>query len=242
MKSLNNKSLYILLICLLFSACKKSEDDKVSIEKTLSSFTILNLQSSFDVYLVQDTLFKIIIEGDEKIVTKINLSYNDSILTIKNDAKLSWLSPKNNKIKLTIHLNGLKKIIADETCYITSQNTLKADELGIIMSSKLNEADLTIDCNTFYYWNNQPCGGRLRLHGRTYQLKVWNFALMAVDAADLNADRVLVENSSKGDCRVKALSEIEYSIFGEGNIYLYGNPNSINLKEITSTGKFIRIY
>ena len=241
MKQAITNTFYILLICFFLSACKKSEEDQVSIEKTLTFFNVLNLQSSFEIYLIQDTVFRIRIEGEGKIVNNINISYMDSILTIKNDSKLSWLNPKNNKIKLFIHLNELKKIIVDETCNITSQNTLTTDELGIIMSSKLNEAELTVDCNTFYYWNNQPCGGKLKLHGKTNQLKIWNFALMAVDASDLSANRVLVENSSKGDCRIKAISEIEYSIFGEGNIYLYGNPADIIQKAVTSSGQFIRI-
>ena len=108
------------------------------------------------------------------------------------------------------------------------------------MASKLNEAVLQLNCTTFYYWNNHPCGGKLTLSGTVQNLRIWNFALMSVEAKDLTAYDALVENSSQGDCEVTVTGKLEYSIKNSGNIYLHGHPPQIVLKEKTSTGELIQ--
>ena len=150
------------------------------------------------------------------------------------------MHPSNNKIKVRLHTNGLHMIQANETCNIRSTNALTSDEIGMIMTSKLNEADLQLDCNTFYYWNNFPCGGKITLSGQVNDLKLWNVALMAVDAKALTCQTALVENASKGDCKLTCLQQITCALKGEGNIYLWGNPPSITVTEQSASGKLIK--
>ena len=85
----------------------------------------------------------------------------------------------------------------NESCEVSNLGTLKGIELGITCASKLNEAKLNLDYSTIYYWNNFPCGGKLELSGTCTFLKIWNFALMQVDAKNLITNHVLVENSGK---------------------------------------------
>jgi hypothetical protein len=209
------------------------------IEKPLGEFDSLELNSVFDVYLIQGTENSIKIEGAKKILENIDYTITNNTLTIINNYKGNWIHPKNNKIKLTITVNQISKISANETCNIKTVNTLISDEIGLILTSKLNEATLDIQCNTFYYWNNFPCGGRIKLSGTTNELKLWNVALMAIDAYELIANNVLIDNASKGDCKVNASQSLTYSIKGEGNIYVKGNPATIVKVEESSTGKLI---
>jgi hypothetical protein len=102
-------------------------------------------------------------------------------------------------------------------------------------------ADLELNCNRFYYWNMAPSGGLLTLRGNTRELIIWNFALMSVDANNVTTDYAFVENHSKGDCKVFVRDKLDYSIYGEGDIYLSGEPNQINLIERTSTGRLIQL-
>ena len=62
---------------------------------------------------------------------------------------------------------------------------------------------------------------------------------MSVDAKNLVSNVVSIENSSKGDCRINCIQKLTYSIKGEGNIFLSGDPTELLKIEETSTGKLI---
>ena len=160
-------------------------------------------------------------------------------MTLLNNFKGNWIYPKKNKITVKLTVNNLSRINANETCNIRTLNTLTGNEIGLVMTSKLNEATFAVDCNSFYFWNNFPCGGKINLSGTTNELKLWNVALMSVDAKNLVSNVVSIENSSKGDCRINCIQKLTYSIKGEGNIYLSGDPTELLKIEETSTGKLI---
>jgi hypothetical protein len=98
---------------------------------------------------------------------------------------------------------------------------------------------LDLDCETFYFWNNFPCGGKVTLSGNTNILKIWNVALMAVDASKLHTSTALIENASKGDCKIFSTQSVTYTLTGEGNLYVKGNPAEIIKMEESSTGTLI---
>ena len=220
------------------NSCKKSMNSTI-IEKSLEEFDTVTFNSSFEVFLIQGTENKIKIEGAERIIDNIDFTIKNNTLTLKNSFKHGWLHPSKNKIKVYLTVNQLSRINANETCKIQSINTLIGTEIGLVFTSKLNEATLDLNCNTFYYWNNFPCGGKVTLSGTTNELKIWNVALMAVDAQNLVSNYVLVNNASKGDCKFTCLQTLDYSITGEGNIYVSGNPSSIIKSGESSTGKLI---
>ncbi len=232
--------LYIALIIgfVGINSCKKSMDSKV-IERALGEFDTVTFNSSFEVFLIQGTENKIKIEGAERILENVDFSIEKNTLIIKNGFKRGWVHPSKNKIKVYLTVNQISRINANETCTIQSVNTLIGNEIGLVFTGKLNQATLDLNCNTFYYWNNFPCGGKVTLSGNTNELKIWNVALMAIDAEHLISNYVLVNNASKGDCKLTCLQTLDYSISGEGNIYVSGNPSSIIKSGESSTGKLI---
>jgi hypothetical protein len=230
--------LSLIFAAFFMNACKKSMAS-TSIEKSLIEFDTISLQSVFEVYLTQGTENSIRLEGAEKIIEDIDVKIEKNTLSLENKFKGNWIHPKNNKVKVYITTNGLARINSYETCNIKTTNTLLGNEIGLVMTSKLNEATLDLNCNSFYFWNNFPCGGKVVLTGTTYELKLWNYALMSVDASGLVSSVATIDNFSKGDCSVNCLQKIMYSIRGTGNIYLQGNPPEMIKMEESSTGKLI---
>lgn len=235
-----NKAYPAILLVLLIS-CEKgfNGDDLVIKEQELPVFKEIELHSVFNVYLVQDSIYSIRITGNSDFVEQTDIIVTDGVLRIENMYNMKWLRPRDNKVTLYITADSLRKISAVQTCYIETVNPIRSDEFGIILMSKLNQAKLELNCNKFYYWNSFPCGGRLTLTGSANWLKISNCALMAVDASDLYAESAAVKNSSKGICRIRVHNRLEYSICGEGDIYLYGTPNEVIAGEITSSGKLV---
>lgn len=227
---------YISLIVLVFLlwSCKKNNPEG-SIYNDLGDFAEIQLSSNFDVYLIEDTVFSIEIKGFQKSISKVEYSIVSGILKIDNKQKYKFTHPKTNKVTLYIHSKPLQKLTSNETCYIRTVNPITSNDFGLVFKSKANFAELELAGNIFYYWNNFPCGGKLILSGSTNELKIWNTAILSVDAKSLTANYAIVENSSKGLCEVNVINKLEYSLLGDGNIDLYGNPPIKN--EIAKTGK-----
>jgi len=236
---MKTKFIFILACFIFFNSCKKDGDELVERKEPLPFFSKVQMHSTFDVYLIQDTVFSIKFVGAKKMIDDLTYTITDSTLSISNDFNPKWLNPKISKPAVYISCNNIEQVTLNEACMLRTVNPITSPNFGLIAANKLNEADLELNCQTFYYWNNAPCGGKITLRGNCTNLKIWNFALMAVDAKNLTASYALVENWAKADCHVKAIDKMEYSILGKGNIYLYSTPTELIEKQVTSTGKLI---
>lgn len=233
----------ILLLIIFSSACEEQDQEQLSYYQTLSPFNIIELNSVFDVFLIQDTLFALKIVASEKVVKNIAFTVQDGILRISNESNGKWLAPKDNKVTLYITSDLLTEIRPNATCFITTVNPIITDDFTIIMGHRprLARIDLALNCKSFLYWNNHQCGGKVNLSGNAENLLVYTFALMSFDASQLTARYAQVENNSKGDCEVFVTDMLDYSIRGVGNIYLGGNPREVVLHERTSSGQLIHL-
>lgn len=219
-------------------SCSK-EDEKIHKIIATEAFHTIHLNAAFEVELVEQDTYGIEILGVEDFVNKTQFNIQDSTLSIKNDRKYKWTDPSNNTIKLLIKGKGIKALYANESCVIRSLNPITTREFGIVLASKANTADIWVENDVFYYWNNFPCGGKLSIRGNTSELKLWNFAIMSIDASALIAQYGIIENSSKGDCIVNISESMDYKIEGEGNIVLIGNADA-NDKGSSNSGILIR--
>jgi len=235
------KYFYLIIFLPVLLSCEKNiyDDEPATRQVDLPVFKEIELHGVFNVYLTQDTSYTIKITGNKDFVEKTIITVGDNILQVENDYRLKWLRPNDNKVSLYISADSLGKISAFETCYIETVNAIKSEEIGLIFMSKLNQAQLELDCNTFYYWNNFPCGGKLTLTGSSKNLNILNCGLMSVDASNLYTDNAKVYNFSKGICKVRVINRLEYNIYGEGDIYLYGTPKQVIEGEITSSGRLV---
>lgn len=239
MRTMVNKR-FLMGFFLLLTSCSDYEPTTNITE--LPAFDQVHLNSVFNVFLIQGDSYSIRIEADEEVAPHISFEVKDGILTVENNHKLKWLTPRASKVSLYITAVALSGITVNETCSIQTLNTLSADRFFIVMAPapKLTEINLDLDCNEFYYWNNHQCGGKVSLKGRTRKLILYAFALITIDAKALAAEFALVENNSKGNCEIFVNQQLEYSIRGEGDIILYGNPAEILLEEDISSGQLIQ--
>lgn len=221
------------------SGCSEDANLKETVKYDLQAFKEIELNDAFDVYLYQDSIYSIEIEADQDFINSVEYSVKDSVLTVDYASGKRWRNPKINKVKLTIRGNQPRKLQANESCFIRTGNAIVSDEFGLVLFGKLNQAELQLDGRVFYYWNNHPCGGKVKLTGKTDQLKLWNFAIMQVDASGCESRYGLVENYSKGDCKIRVTEKLDYSLQGEGNIRLTGNPQ-LQMLQQTSTGLLIQ--
>ena len=236
-----NKSVVIWLLPLSLLSCDRSFET-VTITRELPAFDQIMLNSSFLVYISEEPLHRITIEAAEDIAQKTTVGVNNRILAVQSKFKSQWLRPDDNKIILRISLPSLKLISVNESCLVVTITPITSDSLTMFFKTKLNEARIDLDGSIFESYNEFPCGGLLTLTGNSPRITIWNDALMTVDAQDLVAVDALVQNGSKGSCKVRVTNRLDYSIRGEGNIYSYGIPARVVEGEVSSTGRLIFRY
>jgi hypothetical protein len=233
--------IYIYTFCavLFLASCQKEGVISGNEEKT-TEFSKIEVDGSFDILLSDDSVFSVQFEADRAFFDALSFEVRDGILRISDGKSPRWRNPEAKKPLVRIHGHDLREIKLLETCFLKSETPIKSDELGLVAVSKLNMADIEIDCRVFYYWNSHPCGGEIKVRGTTDELKIWNFAIMKVDASACRTRYAWVENSSKADVLVDVQEQIDFAIGGKGNIYVKGNPEKVvELKPATDEGELI---
>lgn len=228
----------ISLLFILFS-CNK-EKHQIVIEDDLPAFDSVLINSSFNVHLVEDSVYSIRVEGDDRYLENLHYEVTNNTLEIKIESGTKFLTPTRNQVDLYIHSKPLSLVVANSTCDVRTDNPITSDEFGLVLKSKANQATLDLDCKTFYYWNNYPCGGKLTLSGQAEEVKIWNWAIMTVDAAALKTKYALVENGARNSCAITVTEKLDYKITGEGDIFLYGSPAIIQNNGVEGTGHLIQ--
>jgi hypothetical protein len=228
----------VLIFSGIISSCSKEYEETVK-RVGLTEFSYIEVNAAFDILLNETDSFYLEIAGDKQVVENVHYEVRGDTLYIENLSKWQWVSPKNNVPTITISSDHFTRLVANETCYTRTLTPITSDVFGLIMKSKANTASLELACRNFYFWNNFPCGGLLRLEGTVQNLTLNNFAIMRIEAKDLVAARATVNNYSKGNCSVYVTNKLEYSIHGLGDIYLYSQPAEIINNGVTSTGEFI---
>lgn len=224
---------------IVLASCNKEKLDTKVFQ--LLPFVEVEINDTFEVELQEDSIFYIEVIGDEKLIDYVEYNVDNQKLILSNSKRFKWIQPTKNKTRIVIHSFPLSKVVASESCFITTNNPITSQEFGLVVGGKLNEAKLELNCDEFYFWNSFPCGGTLELSGTTREVKLWPVALFAVDAINLEASYGNIINKSKGNIAVRVNDKLDYSIQNEGNIYLSGNPAEINEVELSSSsGKLLR--
>lgn len=231
--------LFSLGLILLLPGCGKEDVMDIHLTHTLPPFTEIEILSVFDVDLIEGDDFTLEIIGRKDIAEGVTFAVEAGVLRIDHGFGNLWLSPGDNKIKLVITAKGYTRLFAKQTCFLRTLNPITTPSFTLTLGSKLNFADIELDCDLFVYYNTGPTGGQVKLRGTTEHLHIYVGSLMGVDARDVISNYTLVETGSKADVHVQAMTSLHYSITGTGDIYLWNKPAEIIPGEITSTGRLI---
>lgn len=240
-----NKNPFWLLIttCLLAfltGACSV-EDNREFREISVSPFEKLSVDGVMEVVLEQGAGNFVRIEGYPWVLNDVEVKSGDGALEITYKMNGKWLSPKGNKVVVTVGFRDLKVIDAYSSASFRSKGRITGDALRFVFQGtpRIGEFDLDLDLNYFSYWNSHLAGGRMNLSGRVGQLDLYLFSTMSVNAKNLSAESVLIKTWSLGDTRLNISNKIVYGLYGAGNILVSGRPGNVVLLERKSTGNLI---
>jgi hypothetical protein len=236
----------MIILSALWS-CQKTKDcfsnagKEISVEYDLEEFDTLIVNNVFFISLIQDSVNFIEITGYEDFVNATQYTVFNNCLILDNCHRCPFVKPDKNKVSIKLHTNKISRITLNEASDVRCLNTLvHENEIGLIVNSKYNEADLKLDVKTFYYWNTHLNGGKILVSGKGENMKLWNSSLGSVDARAFSCERAFIWTNSKTDCYINASHLIDADILNTGNLYFMGNPDTLVDYGENATGRLIR--
>ncbi len=238
----------IAIITTTLFSCKKStpldcfkSTGKITEEKrNTGTFNTVILNDNVNLHLTQGNENKITVKAGKnlikKIVTEIN---NDTCLEISNLNSCNWT--RNYKIPVDVYLTfkELADIEYHSTGNIDNTDTLTVDSLVLNVREGAGTINLVVDSKKIYS-NIHRGTATIELSGKSLLLFVYSADFGLVDNRNLKAQHVYLRSETGNNIYVNAVQLIDATINGIGNVYYYGNPQSVS-RNGTGSGKLIHL-
>ena len=233
----------IISFVVLFASiksCKKAEDRKclkstgkiITQEIGMPSFTKLDLFERIEYTLVQDTVFKVVLNGGKNLLNEIKISVSDDRLKITNENTCNFLRSYKKIIKAEIHFKDLTEINYRGTEILTNLDTLHLPWINVLIVNSSGSVRLNLNSNSI---NASASGGYgdFQLTGKASFANLYinnngfcnTFGLIVKDS-------LKVTSNTMGAMMVNADKTIlNAEIKNGGNIFYKGVPSKIILNK-----------
>jgi len=229
--------IYLIPLAILISSCQKIlfNDEESTRVILLQDFHNVKIYGIFKIVLIQDSLNKLVITGNNDI-NSIGAWIMDGELVIEDPSKMSFNTDKN---RLEIHFTSLESVVPFNPVSISNVDTIKADIFIFDAVVEVAEVNLVVDCNILVVGSANSIG-EFHLSGKAGVCYLYCLYGCSFLGEDLSCRVAEIHNESVGDVYINASESITAFIRGPGNIYYHGNP-VIDIAEKRGDGRVIRM-
>lgn len=226
----------LLLLLFTFASCKKENrfdcvkgTGKIGKEtRTTKAFKKIYVYENVDVFIRQGNEFEVIVEAGEHIRELIKTEVKDSIISIDNLNKCNWSRSYKNPINVYVKCPSYLFLSAEGTGNITSIDTIKSSKL-ILNTSSSGNIDVTVATELIEAAANSS--GDITIKGKTTGFLSDIGGIGFLNAKELTAGYIYLHAYTTGLCYVNCIGMIDCKLDDIGDIYCYGNPNTVNKEE-----------
>jgi hypothetical protein len=194
------------------------------IVKSIGEFTELKVYDLIQVELIKSNENKVIITGDNaKDVLIIN---KNGVLKIKMKLEEAY---DGNKTLVKLYYTTVDIIDVNEGAKVTSDDTIKQFEIDL----KAQEgASINIPVNVSYTNIKAVTGGIITTKGTSTNQDISILTGGIYKASELDTEKTEVSINAAGEAYVKASKLVDIKIRAGGDVFVYGNPETINESKI----------
>ena len=188
-------------------------------DRQLNNFTSVSSHGPYDVFLSQDSTYKVSVEAEDNLLPYIETFVENNELKVRTKEGY-WI---RNKRKITIHVTGPSfsairtvgsgDIVSDAQINNTSPIELEATGSGNIRV-KLNAPDVKAEVTG---------SGTINLQGETKEFNGRIVGSGDIKAYDMKSENVAVEISGSGDAEVFASMKLNVEVNGSGDVRYKGD-------------------
>ncbi|HKM45446.1 MAG TPA: head GIN domain-containing protein [Dysgonamonadaceae bacterium] len=226
MKKLNANFLLLMLL-VLATSCSYAQEITV-IDKTypVQPFSSIDYDAVGKVIFTQSEKTSVRVEGDKKLIDKLEVNVSKEVLKIEQKGKFSSRSKKN----LTIYISSptIEAIDAEGVGNWVLKGKVKTPNLKIDFEGVGNFEALDLDIPSIIA--NYEGVGNLKLGGTSNFIEIKSEGVGSIDTQKLIAKSVVLRASGVGSVKVYASESIDLNNEGVGSVTYYGNPAVKNIK------------
>lgn len=216
-------------------SCLKGNGITIEEERHPGEFNGVISEGAYDVFIVIDTVYKVVIEADENLIPYIRTVVRDEKLVIDNGTRNCLRNEADVPIRIYVHTPDMYFIALEGSGTIYSDYFIYVDYLrveltgsGIIDLRDIDAIELDVLLSG---------SGEIELWGITGSGDLNIPGSGKIKAYHLEQDECNASISGSGDMYVFVYDYLNVNISGSGNILYRGNPR-IDVK-ITGSGSLI---
>jgi hypothetical protein len=204
-------------------------------ERNLSSFTGVISEGEYDVFIIIDTVSKVVIEADENLMPYIRTVVKDDKLVIDNGTRNCLRMKDDQPIRIFVHTPDVFNIALEGSGVIYCDYLIIADYLKIELTGS-GIIDLR-DIDALEMDVLLTGSGEIELWGIAGEGDLDISGSGKIKAYHMEQDKCYSSITGSGDMYVFVYDYLDAFISGSGNIFYRGNP-LIDAK-ITGSGSLI---
>ena len=223
--------IFILLASIVFAGCifgggkrvKGNGNIKIE-ERTVSSFTKVEVHGAVKVYVSQGDLKPVKIETDENLLPYIELVQEGDQLTVRTKKGYNLNTSGDMKIYLTAPV--YKRIDVSGACDIIGETKIDDNENLALHVSGAGEIRMDVDAPEIIA--EISGSGSVNLKGETKKFDLDLTGAANAHCYDLLSENTKVEISGAGDAEVYASVKLEAQVSGAGSVKYKGDAKTVN--------------
>lgn len=213
--------------------CFKTAGEVQTEIRDLGSFNKLELYSNLKYELIDTNFCGIEITGPKNLLPKIDAQLSNGVLKIENVNTCNFLRSFEQDITVTIYFDFVTNIQNFSTGQVKALNELKGNKIVLENRQASGLVELKLNCDTIYC--GSPAGvNDTRLSGNVEVAELYSDAYGIINAENLLANHVYINNSSLQPIYAQALSYAFVRIEDAGNVILKQQPILFELVQIGS--------
>lgn len=186
-------------------------------ERKVGNFHEVRVGQAIDLYLKKG--------AEERVKVEVKGIDLDEVITEVSGGRLKvYLDNgryRNHVVKVYVTYRELDGISASSASSVFSEETIKADNFEINVSSAA-DVELALDANEVVV--SVSSSGDVELSGKAKVFKVDASSAGGVDAFDLEAQKAYIRASSAGSVKISVVNEIDARASSGASIRYRGNP------------------
>lgn len=235
----SRKHLHLFLIiisaALLFQACKKvtGEGPVVAESRTRNNFTAIAMRISGDLYVTQDSVYKVEIRAQQNILDVIETPVinNELVIRVKNTVNIR----SNEDISIHVSAPVITSLALSGSGNLQTSGEFRPSNMRLTLSGSGNIMLPILVTNQLEAVISGS--GNIHVAGTAGNESLKISGSGSMDLLNVATNTVSSSTSGSGNIRVNVSQSLSASISGSGNIYYKGNP--IISSNISGSGKLI---
>jgi len=228
-------SLFLVSCEGIIFSCLKGNGITIEEERHPGEFTGIISEGDYDVYIIVDSVYKVVIKADENLIPYIRTIVKSDKLIIDNGTRRCLRNDGDKPIEIYAHTPEVVYAALEGSGVIYSDYLIYGDYLRVELTGSgitdLRNIDVTeLDALI-------TGSGEIELWGLAGSGDLNISGSGKIKASHLEQDECSASISGSGDMYIFVYDFLDANITGSGNIFYRGNPQ-INIK-ITGSGSLI---